>query len=362
MIRRDAGDDWLLISQIDHAHLAAEIASVWGNDDIEPLPMADLLVPAIRDHDEGWRAWESAPQIDPNLGWPRNFTEMPMQDATEIWSKSIDICAHGGSVVSAARAKFRQFLRVKRSQLTKTQRTIFDALVELDVFDVVVDLDVPFDEQFLRDAVSKLGYGKQFGREAIRRTLSYLEQAGIVHIVQQTGDEDTIYETIVPTQRASSLAGSWVSRHFCWLAEKAQESRTADPEESNAVEQFLAMQQKRQLWWISNPGFTTTHARFNELSRNGFRWVQFFDRLSLWICCAKRTEPFDVTSPDGVNFTWIPCRSNKFIIDPFPLSIDVLPLSVSALHIPARFYADDEELQMTMRDAGMEELTWVISR
>ena len=55
MIRRQAGHDWLLISQVDHAYLAAEIASAWTVGDSSSLPMRELLIPAIRDHDEGSR-------------------------------------------------------------------------------------------------------------------------------------------------------------------------------------------------------------------------------------------------------------------------------------------------------------------
>jgi hypothetical protein len=31
MIRRDDGGDWIIIEQIKHANLAAEIARAWGN-------------------------------------------------------------------------------------------------------------------------------------------------------------------------------------------------------------------------------------------------------------------------------------------------------------------------------------------
>ena len=68
MIRRDDENDWLLISQVDHAHLAAEIAEALGNENMPALPLPDLLIPAIREHDEGWREWEHAPEVDPDPG------------------------------------------------------------------------------------------------------------------------------------------------------------------------------------------------------------------------------------------------------------------------------------------------------
>jgi hypothetical protein len=93
MIRRDAGDDWLLISQVEHARIAAEMAEAWGNKQLAPLPMRDLLLHAIRHHDDGWAEWERAPRVNPDSGAPRDFLEMPIPDAAAIWGRSIEICA-----------------------------------------------------------------------------------------------------------------------------------------------------------------------------------------------------------------------------------------------------------------------------
>jgi hypothetical protein len=92
MIRRDAPDAWLLISQVEHARIAAEIAEAWGNDQTPTLPLRDQLVAAVRHHDDGWAEWEAAPTRDPATGRPRDFLEMPLPEATAIWTRSIDAC------------------------------------------------------------------------------------------------------------------------------------------------------------------------------------------------------------------------------------------------------------------------------
>lgn len=94
MIRRDAPDAWLLISQVEHARIAAEIAEAWGNDQTPSLPRRDEFVAAVRHHDHGWSEWEAAPTRNPATGRPRDFLEMPMPDATAIWTRSIDACAN----------------------------------------------------------------------------------------------------------------------------------------------------------------------------------------------------------------------------------------------------------------------------
>lgn len=92
MIRREDGNDWLIITQIDHARISAELGTAWPSAAIGSGAMSDLLIAAIRDHDIGWKQWESAIEIDPKTGIPRSFTEMPIATAGEIWTRSIDHC------------------------------------------------------------------------------------------------------------------------------------------------------------------------------------------------------------------------------------------------------------------------------
>src|SRR4051794_14930642 len=104
MIRRDDRDRWLLISQVDHARLAAEVAGAWGNARFaRPEPVAWTL-PAIAHHDDGWAAWERRPRIDPGTGKPFSFFEMPIADSIDLWRSSIARCAQesdfGGAIVS----------------------------------------------------------------------------------------------------------------------------------------------------------------------------------------------------------------------------------------------------------------------
>jgi uncharacterized protein DUF3891 len=95
MIRRPdpASNSWLLISQAEHARLSGEMAAAWNAPacgDIEPR---DALLYAIAHHDDGWPEWERSPGIDAD-GRPVNFDEMSPVEATEIWRRSIDYCAH----------------------------------------------------------------------------------------------------------------------------------------------------------------------------------------------------------------------------------------------------------------------------
>ena len=104
MIRRDVFDQdtvshWILISQVEHARISAELATQWGNDEQVPTicpegaPLATVrreVLTTVRHHDDGWRDWSGHPDLDSD-GRPRAFTEMPLDQALPIWSDSIAV-------------------------------------------------------------------------------------------------------------------------------------------------------------------------------------------------------------------------------------------------------------------------------
>jgi hypothetical protein len=95
MIRREVVDPdgrqrWLLISQVEHARIAGEMAAAWRGPLVEPAAAHDELLAAIFHHDDGWAAWERSPGVDPRSGRPLDFTEMPTEESLAIWTASIE--------------------------------------------------------------------------------------------------------------------------------------------------------------------------------------------------------------------------------------------------------------------------------
>ena len=87
MIRRDINGGWILITQHDHAELSGQIMTHWGNDMfVRPEPYDEVLF-AVREHDSGWKDWDSLPKINPETGYPANFTEMSFEDQGDIWRR-----------------------------------------------------------------------------------------------------------------------------------------------------------------------------------------------------------------------------------------------------------------------------------
>lgn len=103
MIRRsacsaDGSSRWVLISQVEHARLAGEMAANWGRagSPFERLSVYPGLIKAVFHHDDGWVEWERSPTIDPQSGAPRDFLEMPLSEALVIWERSISAADYYG--------------------------------------------------------------------------------------------------------------------------------------------------------------------------------------------------------------------------------------------------------------------------
>jgi hypothetical protein len=242
MIRRDlpAGDGapkrWALISQIDHARLAGRLAEHWGAGGFAPLSPREELLWAIAHHDDGWKAWETAPQVDPATGVPRSFTEMEIDDSIAIWSASIDGAA-----------------------------------------------------------------------------------------------------------RAGNLQGYVVAGHFCALARRAAAWKKADPAWPRA-EAFIAAYEGRMEEWLADWQKQNRPANTPAIARRALAYLQFFDSLSLWFCCAEATEPDTVETPDGPELTLAPETSELVRLSPWPLAVEQLDLEIAGRIVPAGRYGSSELL------------------
>ncbi len=87
MIVADEGSEYLIVTQNDHAHLSAEILSLWRSDGLPDHPRrADLLF-AVREHDNGWRETDAAPRRNPETGRPHDFLSLAREDRVELWER-----------------------------------------------------------------------------------------------------------------------------------------------------------------------------------------------------------------------------------------------------------------------------------
>ena len=88
MIRRDAGDSFLLIAQHDHALLSGQLARRVGNDCFATPQPWEEVVEAIGHHDCGWPLHDEEPTLNKD-GWPLHVFEAPAALAAQVWSASV---------------------------------------------------------------------------------------------------------------------------------------------------------------------------------------------------------------------------------------------------------------------------------
>jgi hypothetical protein len=92
MFRRREGDDFLLVTQVEHARLAAKLAAHVGNRKWTPPQPRDGTLLGVELHDSGWPLHDDAPTIDAD-GYPTHAFEMPWQTVLPIWSESTRLAA-----------------------------------------------------------------------------------------------------------------------------------------------------------------------------------------------------------------------------------------------------------------------------
>lgn len=342
MIRRNQGNDWLLISQLEHARIAAELAEAWNDAELIHFPHRAELLSAVRHHDDGWAVWESKPTINDD-GEPREFTEMPMSVAMSIWIRSIDICAnrsYGDAAYAAVLKEFREFLSDRGLRLTKEREAILGEVLQLS------------GETTLEPVVERLG-SQGVSRSTVDETLQQLDEARIIETVE-FGPSDVKLRASARTLTPSAYGALWVSRHFAHLAEGARESRRSAAD-IVSIDEFLFLQASLQKHWRQQIDAPVSDVSTAEES--GFHWLQTFDRISLWLCCADRSERWDVALPSGNETAFVPQADEAIALGPFPFGEDVT-MSVDGLRLPRQTFRDNEELRAAIREATPQKIEW----
>jgi uncharacterized protein DUF3891 len=87
MIVRTSGDHLLLITQPDHAHLAATIMHHCVA--LTAHQRRDTIMHAIAQHDCGWAVEDASPRVDPQTGHVLDFIHAPNAVRQGVWPRCI---------------------------------------------------------------------------------------------------------------------------------------------------------------------------------------------------------------------------------------------------------------------------------
>jgi hypothetical protein len=90
MIIRRADGSQLLMTQPDHARLAADIMQHWRADGLPVSPRRSAILLAIQEHDNGWLEVDSAPLVDESSGQLLDFINAPAVVRREVWPRAVN--------------------------------------------------------------------------------------------------------------------------------------------------------------------------------------------------------------------------------------------------------------------------------
>jgi hypothetical protein len=175
-------------------------------------------------------------------------------------------------------------------------------------------------------------------------------------------DSTAIWTESIAICSAEPLAGIFVSRHFCYLAEHVRNNARADADNSNSVEEFLLEQKdvETRLAQQADAEFSSQRDKLEGAFDLGFRAVRFFDAVSLWLCCAEQHEPEEIRTPSGESVRLVPKRLLQIAIAPYPFGVTSLQVAAPTRRVVAREYENDAEFQAAFSAAPIELLTWSI--
>lgn len=79
-----------VVSQADHAALAAEILALLRLPELAAHPRRSSLLAAVRAHDDGWWESDAAPALAPDRRSPLDFRQLAGAARREIWARGVE--------------------------------------------------------------------------------------------------------------------------------------------------------------------------------------------------------------------------------------------------------------------------------
>jgi hypothetical protein len=87
VIVRRVGNRLQLITQPDHAHLAARVMEHCVQ--LATRPRRDAILHAIAEHDNGWAEEDASPSVDPTSGTIVDFVSAPLKVRHAVWPRGV---------------------------------------------------------------------------------------------------------------------------------------------------------------------------------------------------------------------------------------------------------------------------------
>lgn len=159
MIVTPSADRLRLVTQPDHARLAAEVLALWRADGLPEHPRREDLLAAVREHDNGWREADAAPRFD-EAGRPLDFRQAPLPMRRELWERAVERFAEERPYTALLIAEHALAIHRDRRRERKEWREAFRGIEERreELLERVglpeAEIAADYDWLFLADAIS----------------------------------------------------------------------------------------------------------------------------------------------------------------------------------------------------------------
>jgi hypothetical protein len=127
MIVREDGASLWLITQPDHAGLAADLMAAWRADGLPDRPSRDAVMFATAQHDLGWTPLDAAPTVDPDRGRPVDFIAAAAPMKQQVWPGAVARLAEQSTYAAALVAQHALTI-YRRFRGDAGWRTFFDTM------------------------------------------------------------------------------------------------------------------------------------------------------------------------------------------------------------------------------------------
>ena len=146
-----------------------------------------------------------------------------------------------------------------------------------------------------------------------------------------------------------NLAAWMIAGHFSSLLEGSTTAK------SETGRRWLAKYRDCRAGWLRHWMTEEPAAHTPRVAERALGHLQFFDAISLWLCCAEQVQPATMTPPGGPSLMLTPgadtTAGEQIIrVAPWPLAIPSLTLSVPGRAIPAKRYGSTAELLAAAAD------------
>jgi hypothetical protein len=152
-------------------------------------------------------------------------------------------------------------------------------------------------------------------------------------------------ESITRAEHYGPLAASMVSGHFSALLERFSSRWKSDAALERLAHDFLSEQRKARDHLLDKWQHRSAREAGRALADHAVAWLQMFDAISLWLCCAERTAGEQFNPPDSAGLLMRP-NSGPYEIEvsPWPFRGETLDLKAIGRSIAAMRYANSSDL------------------